>query len=111
MKMDNFKIFEDGSVEVISSKNISRIKIPKEDFELLYQERQSRLKENRDLSCNHEWRVNPYAFEEGCIGAICIKCGERGCGCDVRRDNNDEIPEDFWNNEGREYIDNENGGK
>lgn len=51
------------------------------------------------MQCNHEWRVDHDQFIEGCIGAICIKCGETGCGCNVLKQHNNKIPQNFWNKE------------
>ena len=48
------------------------------------------------MECNHEWRVDNNRFVEGCIGAICIKCGYKSCGCKVYEQNNGKIPEIFW---------------
>lgn len=55
--------------------------------------------------CRHKWRVNPGAFMRGCIGAICIKCGKRGCGCDVPK-RKGEMPKAFWNRDGVTEIKN-----
>jgi len=48
------------------------------------------------MQCKHEWRVDYDNFVEGCIGAICIKCGQKGCGCDVLKQHNNKIPDSFW---------------
>lgn len=48
------------------------------------------------MECNHEWRVDYDNFVDGCIGAICIKCGKRGCGCNVLKQHNNKIPQRFW---------------
>lgn len=59
--------------------------------------------DNTQKKCRHKWRVNDGAFEEGCIGAICIKCGERGCGCDVL-ERNGQLPKSFWDRAGVKEI-------
>ena len=51
------------------------------------------------MNCKHEWRVNHDNFVEGCIGAICIKCGKTGCGCHVLKQHNNKIPKNFWRKE------------
>jgi hypothetical protein len=35
------------------------------------------------MKCEHEWRYNSNGWVEGCVPAICIKCGKKGCAHDV----------------------------
>jgi len=50
------------------------------------------------MKCKHEWRVDHDHFIDGCIGAVCIKCGLSACGCKVL-DQHGTIPQTFWNKE------------
>lgn len=34
-------------------------------------------------NCQHEWRYDSDNWVEGCVPAICIKCGKKGCAHDV----------------------------
>lgn len=40
-------------------------------------------KSSEMVECEHEWRYNSDGWVEGCVPAICIKCGKTGCACDV----------------------------
>jgi hypothetical protein len=56
------------------------------------------------MNCKHIWRVHPGLWVEQCIGAICIKCGKRGCGCDVPK-RIGKMPKAFWNeDDAKEYL-------
>lgn len=43
--------------------------------------------ENKTETCQHAWRYNPDGYVEGCVPAICILCGKKGCGCDGEKSN------------------------
>jgi len=45
--------------------------------------------------CNHDWWYLRSGFTEGCADAICIKCEEIGCFCDVKRQNPNADISDF----------------
>ena len=44
-----------------------------------------------DEKCRHKWRYRKDGWEEGCVPAVCIKCGAFGCQCDIKRKPKKEI--------------------
>lgn len=42
--------------------------------------------QNNKQDCKHEWRYCKDYWVEGCVPAICVKCGVLGCICDVADD-------------------------
>lgn len=56
--------------------------------------------------CEHEWRYRKDGWVEGCVPAICIKCGAFGCGCQGEAM---KVPKDIFFNEGANSNDNIGG--
>ena len=56
--------------------------------------------------CDHKWRYRKDGWEEGCIPAICLKCGAFGCVCDYEKST---IPAGIFFDEGERGHANING--
>jgi hypothetical protein len=53
--------------------------------------------------CEHDWHYNPDGYAEQCSAAICSKCKEKGCRCDVPKDQIARFDKDFDDNYKKEF--------